>query len=114
MTKPFSIPAITAILLSGIAGVAAQESAQEAVHATTQPLPSYEFAGLPITPHQMAVLGLSGQIRERATAPTLTRDGMPASPHQIAVLARPAAESTIASRRIEDAMSQVGPVTRAQ
>jgi len=109
MTKPFSILAITTILLSGIAGVAAQE-----IHATAQPLPTYEFAGLPITPHQMAVLGLSGQIRERAATPTLTRDGMPASPHQIAVLARPAAEAAIASRRIEDAMSQVGPVTRAQ
>ena len=77
--------------------------------ATANPLPVYEFAGLPITPHQMAVLGLSGQIRERAAASTLTRDGMPASPHQIAVLARPAAE-----QRIEDAMSQVGRVTRAQ
>lgn len=107
MTKSFSILAITAIMLSGVAGVAAQE--------TAQPLPSYEFAGLPITPHQMAVLGLSGQIRERAAAPTLTRDGMPASPHQIAVLAHPAAEAEAsAPRRIEDAMSQVGPVTRAQ
>jgi len=106
MTKPFSILAMTTILLSGIAAAAAQE--------TGHALPTYEFAGLPITPHQMAVLGLSGQIRERAAAPTLTLDGMPASPHQIAVLARPTAEAQTASRRIEDAMSQVGPVTRAQ
>ena len=106
MTKPFSILTVMAILLSGIAGAAAQET----VHA----LPTYEFAGLPITPHQMAVLGLSGHIRERAAAPTLMLDGMPASSHQVAVLSPNGSEEPTAPHRIEDAMSQVGPVTRAQ
>jgi len=109
MTKKFSILAIAAILLSGIAGAAAQET----VDATGRALPTYEFAGLPITPHQMAVLGLSGHVRERVATPTLTRDAMPASPHQIAVLSRLPAE-TASGPRIEDAMSQVGRVTRAQ
>ena len=97
MTKPFSILTVMAILLSGIAGAAAQETA----------LPTYEFAGLPITPHQMAVLGLSGQIQERTATPTLARDGMPASPHQLVVLGRNSAEAPTE-------ISQASPVTRAQ
>src|SRR5215204_1964134 len=48
-------------------------------------LPSFERSGLPITTHQVSVLG-SSYVRERSTTPTLTLRGMPASPHQIAVL----------------------------
>ncbi|MGX4806193.1 hypothetical protein [Bradyrhizobium guangdongense] len=48
-------------------------------------LPTFELAGLPISQHQVAVLG-SAQVEESTVRPTLMLDGMPASPHQIAVL----------------------------
>ena len=53
-------------------------------------LPVYEVAGLPITPHQLMVLGPAGA--EQDHSPFIqTMAGMPASPHQIAVLTpRPA------------------------
>jgi hypothetical protein len=61
-----------------------------AVGSFARDLPQYEFAGFPISPFQITVLG-SGGVQERATAPTLTLNGMPASPHQIAVIGpRPA------------------------
>jgi len=47
-------------------------------------LPQYEVAGLPISPHQISVLG-SGDVQEQSPSPSLTL-GMPASPHQIAVI----------------------------
>ena len=49
-------------------------------------LPGYDVAGLPITPHQMAVLG-PANVREQSAVPTLTLRDMPASPSQIAILA---------------------------
>jgi hypothetical protein len=55
------------------------------VGASAGNLPQYEFAGFPISPHQISVLG-SGGIQEQSPIPTLTLDGMPASPHQIAVI----------------------------
>lgn len=64
-------------------------------------LPQYEFAGFPITPFQITVLGLDG-IQERSAAPTLTLNGMPASPHQIAVIG-PRAEKRIVEKRNKDA-----------
>ena len=73
MHKRFSI-LTAAVIMLGVAGATAGE------------LPTYDFAGFPITPHQMSVLGSSGEIQERTVAPTLMRDGLPASPHQIAVL----------------------------
>jgi hypothetical protein len=48
-------------------------------------LPQYEVAGLPISSHQVSVLGL-GEIREHSPTSTLTLNGMPVSPHQILVL----------------------------
>lgn len=48
-------------------------------------LPSFELAGFPISPHQVAVMG-SANVQEAPPAPRLTFHGMPASPHQIAVL----------------------------
>jgi len=48
-------------------------------------LPVFEVMGLPITPHQVAVMGAQN-VQEQAATPTLTFGGMPASPHQIAVL----------------------------
>jgi hypothetical protein len=55
-------------------------------------LPTFELTGVPITSHQVAVLGAT-HVQERVAAPLLTFGGMPASPHQIAVL-RPRAEMT--------------------
>jgi hypothetical protein len=52
--------------------------------------PSYEVAGLTITPHQICVLGTvlrAGNVQERAPETGLTLSGMPASPHSVAVLA---------------------------
>jgi hypothetical protein len=64
--------AIVAVLMAGGAAAAAE-------------LPTYEVASLPITPHQLAVLG-PAHAEQRAPAATLTVAGMPASPHQIAIL----------------------------
>ena len=96
MTKRFSILTATAVLMLGIVGASAAE------------LPTYEIAGLPITPMQMSALGLSARTQERAATPTQMHDGMPASPHQIAVLAPPRTQP------IEAAAVQVGTVTRSE
>lgn len=77
--------AATLVVLAGIGGAAAQER-QSTTNGASAPLPAFEVTGMPITPHQVAVLG-SGQVEERAPAATLTLGGMPASPHQLAVLA---------------------------
>ena len=98
MTNRYPILAAAAILMLGTAGATAGE------------LPRYDFAGFPITPLQMSVLGQSGEVRERPAVPTLIRDDMPASAHQIAVLShRPAT-----AQPFEAAQTQVGTVTRAQ
>jgi hypothetical protein len=71
--QKLSTTAVTLLLLE-VAGAAAGK------------LPQYEVAGLPISQHQLTVLGLGG-VKERLPTPTLTLNGMPASPHQLAVLA---------------------------
>jgi hypothetical protein len=48
-------------------------------------LPTFEVAGFPISPLQVAVLG-AALVEEGSATPTLKLAGMPASPHQIAVL----------------------------
>jgi hypothetical protein len=48
-------------------------------------LPSYQLAGFPISSHQWSVVG-SADIKEQSPSPLLTMAGMPASPHQVAVL----------------------------
>ena len=48
-------------------------------------LPSYELMGFPISQHQFSILGLA-KIKEQSPSPSLTMAGMPASPHQVAVL----------------------------
>jgi len=65
--------AATAGLLLGGAGAAAEE------------LPTYEVMGFPLTRHQLLAVN-SADAKERSPTPTLTLAGMPASPHQIAVL----------------------------
>jgi len=47
--------------------------------------PIFELTGFPISSHQVALLGGAGVV-ERLAAPTRLFAGMPASPHQIAVL----------------------------
>ncbi len=71
MKKTFLMAAIAAATMVG-SGAGAGE------------LPTFELMGLPITRHQVAVMGAQG-VQEQAAA-TLTFGGMPASPHQIAVL----------------------------
>jgi hypothetical protein len=48
-------------------------------------LPAFEVAGFPISRLQVAVLG-AAHVEEGSATPTLKLAGMPASPHQIAVL----------------------------
>lgn len=77
MKTLFSLAAAAVVLLGG-ASVARAD------------LPTFELNGLPITQHQLVAVQ-SAQIRERTPTATLTVAGMPASPHQMAVLApRPA------------------------
>jgi hypothetical protein len=71
MRNLFLTAAIAATML-GKSGLAAE-------------FPTFEFMGLPVTPHQVAVLG-AAHVQERSPTPTLTLGGMPASPHQMALL----------------------------
>jgi hypothetical protein len=48
-------------------------------------LPSYEVMGFPITLHQISVVE-SAHVEEQSPSPSLMMAGMPASPHQVAVL----------------------------
>lgn len=102
MTKRYPILTAAAILMLGMARASAGQ------------LPSYDFAGFPITPHQMSVLGQSGHVQEHPAAPMLLRDGMPASPHQIAVLSRRSHTTADSARPYEAAETRIGPVTRSE
>ena len=84
------------------------------VGATAAELPSYDFAGFPVTPAQMRVIGQSGAVQEQPAAPSLLRDGMPASPMQIAVLSRRATTTAQATRPFWAAENQIGITVRAQ
>ena len=72
MWYQFSIVATAALLLGATAAAAAE-------------LPTYEVMGFPITQHQLVTIG-SAHVQERSPTPPLMLAGMPASPHQIAVL----------------------------
>jgi hypothetical protein len=48
-------------------------------------LPTFELRGFPISRHQVSVVG-TADVEERSPEAALTLAGMPASPHQIAVL----------------------------
>jgi hypothetical protein len=60
------------LLLSGIA------SAQE--------FPIYKLSGLPISFHQISVMGATANLKEQLPGTSRTMGGMPASPLQILVL----------------------------
>lgn len=102
MTKRYRSLAVAAILMLGAGGATAGE------------LPSYEFKGFPITPHQMSVLARSGEVRERPAAPMLLLEGMPASPHQIAVLSRRSGATAQSARRFGAAEMRTDTVTRPE
>jgi hypothetical protein len=82
MKNSFTI-AVATVMLSGAGATAAD-------------LPTFEALGLPITQHQVAVLG-AAHVQERSAVPTLTLGGMPASPVQIAVLTPRAKEVAAAN-----------------
>lgn len=82
--------------------------------ATAGELPSYDFAGFPITPHQMSVIGQSGAIQEQPSAPWRLLDGIPASPVQIAVLSRRPSTTVQSARPFRAAETQIGITIRSQ
>jgi hypothetical protein len=73
MKRQVLFAAVAVVILQGADAAAAAE------------LPAYESVGLPITAHEISVLG-SNHVQEVSPASTLTVGGMPASPHQISVL----------------------------
>jgi hypothetical protein len=81
------------------------EAAQVAAAAE---LPTYESMGLPITAHQISVVG-STHVQGVSPVPTLTAGGMPASPHQIAVLT---ARKNVVGQLAEKPATGNGGVTR--
>ena len=86
MKNLFSIAAAAALIV-GAAGAATAE-------------PIYEAKGVPITPHQLGVLGSVLRVthlQEQAPVATLTAAGMPASPHQVAVMTPRPTEQQIAA-----------------
>ena len=82
---------VASILLVGAASIASAE-----------PLfPVYEVAGLPMTRHQVCLLGAllrAGEVRERAPEAMLMMSGMPASPHPAAALTPRPEEIQIAKK----------------
>ena len=72
MKNLFLIAAIAAVTLVGAGAEAAE-------------LPSYELMGFSMTPHQFTVVG-SANVKEQSPSSSLAMAGMPASPHQMAVL----------------------------
>jgi hypothetical protein len=72
MKNLFSFAVTAALMMGGVGATAAE-------------LPIYEVMGFPISPHRLVAPG-PANAQEQAPAVTLTLAGMPASPHQIAVL----------------------------
>jgi hypothetical protein len=93
--------AVGAALLLGAAGVALAE------------YPTFEINGFPVTRHQMIAVS-TGLVRERTQAPP-TVAGMPATPHQIAVMAPRAGltQQDVAEKLTKDGYSGVRFVTPA-
>ncbi|HWE17131.1 MAG TPA: hypothetical protein VG758_08110 [Hyphomicrobiaceae bacterium] len=76
----------TLMLGLGLAGAALARAQSPAQRADARELPTFELMGMPITPHQVQVVG-SAHVQERLPGAALVLGGMPASPHQLAVLA---------------------------
>ena len=65
-------------------------------------MPSYEVMGFSITPHQISIVG-SANVEEQSPSSSLVMAGMPASPHQIAVLTpRPGATAKATAAKATD------------
>jgi hypothetical protein len=75
----------TLLLGLGLAGAALARAQAPDRRAGAQELPTFELMGMPITPHQVQVVG-SALVQERTPDATLVLGGMPASPHQLSVL----------------------------
>ncbi len=71
--------------MKSLLSVAAITTVTIVTGASAADLPSYEVMGFPITLHQITVVG-SANVKEQSPSPSLTMAGMPASPHQVAVL----------------------------
>lgn len=80
MRTLLQIAAIATVCLGGADGTLADE------------LPTFEREGMPITPHQVQIVGSNG-VHEQPPCAPVTLGGMPASPHQLAVL-RPTRQTT--------------------
>jgi hypothetical protein len=85
MTKLISFAAAAALLIGGVSAASAESA-------------NFETKGLPISLHQAQVTGLA-DIEETAPSATLVAAGMPASPHQLAVLSPRNAPVQVAARR---------------
>jgi hypothetical protein len=66
-------------------GQSSQAVMRDSASAAAAQLPSYAVMGFPITPHQFSVVG-SAHVEEQPPSSSLMMAGMPASPHQVAVL----------------------------
>jgi hypothetical protein len=73
------------LLMLGAAFAGTALARPDSPAADERQLPIFELMGMPITPVQVQVAG-SAQVREQSPVATLVVAGMPASPHQVAVL----------------------------
>jgi hypothetical protein len=71
--------------MKSLLSVAAIAIIAMAAGASADELPTYGLTEFPISPHQFSVLG-SANVTERSPSASLMMAGMPASPHQVAVL----------------------------
>ena len=79
------------------------------ITANAAELPTYEVAGFPASPAQIAILGAAGA-QERA--PEVA--GMSASPAQIAVLKRHDQKTTDSSRRSTTGLAHLSPAVATE
>ena len=90
------------LLLAGPVVAVGQSSTAVMLERASTAIPSYEVMGFPITLHQISILG-SAHVEEQSPSPSLVMAGMPASPHQIAVLTpRPGATAKTTAAKATD------------
>jgi hypothetical protein len=95
-----SIAASAFLIIGGVAATAAE-------------LPTYEVAGFPASPNQIAIVGAaSAQERASGVAPELA--GLPASPVQIAVLKRHDQKTTDRSGRSTTGLARLAPAVATE
>jgi len=79
------ICALTEGVMKSLLSVATIATVTIVEAASAAELPSYEVTGFPITFHQLSAVGATN-VKEQSPNSSLTMAGMPASPHQVAVL----------------------------